>query len=222
MTRVAIYAGAGILVIWLLGVAHATDVVSLPIFDLDKEGTIPQAYSGLLLAVAATAAFVAARCGAPPRRALLMLAAVFVYMSFDEVFRIHEALDSELDFDWQVLYLPIVALALVGWLGVHRAIRGSRGARALWIGGAACWVVAQALEVTQWHGHVRPGSINGEGLSGAELEHELSRPSYLLKMLPEELLEMTGSLMFAIVLAQLARHWMDIRAGRRAGYLPAS
>jgi hypothetical protein len=222
MTRAAIYAGAGILVIWLLGVAPATEVVSLPIFDLDKEGTIPQAYSGLLLVVAATAAYVAARSGAPPRRALLILAAVLVYMSFDEVFRIHEALDSELDFDWQVLYVPIVALALVGWLGVHREIRGSRGARALWISGAACWAVAQALEVTQWHGHVRPGSIHGEGLSGAELEHELSRPSYLLKMLPEELLEMSGSLLFALVLARLAEQYAGSRDARRPGYFPAS
>jgi 4-amino-4-deoxy-L-arabinose transferase-like glycosyltransferase len=222
MTRAAIYAGAGILVIWLIGVAHAIDAVSLPIFDLDKEGTIPQAYTGLLLLAAAAAAYVAARCGAPPRRALLILAAVLVYMSFDEVFRIHETLDSELDFDWQVLYLPIVALALVGWLGVQGEIRGSRGARALWIGGAACWLVAQVLEVSQWHGHVRPGSIHGEGLSGAELEHELSRPSYLVKMLPEELLETCGSLMFAFVLARLAQRYVDTRAEGRDAYLPAS
>jgi hypothetical protein len=41
-------------------------------------------------------------------------------------------------------------------------------------------------------------------------------------MLPEELLEMSGSLMFALVLAQLARRWVDIGARRRADYLPAS
>lgn len=222
MTRVALYAGVGIFVIWVPGVLHATDVVSLPMFDLDKEGTIPQAYSGLLLIAAATAAFVAARVGAPPRRALLILAAVLVYMSFDEVFRVHETLDSELDFDWQLLYLPIVAVALIGWLGVEREIRDRRFDRALWIGAAACWVIAQALEVWQWHGHVRPGTIHGEGLSGAALEHELSRPSYLLKMLPEELLETCGSLLFAIVLARLAQRYADGRNERRADYLPAS
>ena len=222
MKRAAIFGAVGILVIWLVGVAHATDLVSVPIFDLDKEGTIPQAYSGLLLIAAAAAAFVAARVGAPPRRALLILAAVLIYMSFDEVFRIHETLDSELNVDWQLLYLPIVALALIGWIGVEREIRDRRTDRALWIGAAACWVIAQALEVWQWHGHLRPGTIHGEGLSGTALEHELSRPSYLLKMLPEELLETCGSLLFAVVLARLAQRYADSRNERRADYLPAS
>jgi hypothetical protein len=220
--RAALYGAGGILVIWLAGVAHATDLVSLPIFDLDKEGTIPQAYSGLLLLVAASAAYMAARLGAPPRRALLILAAVLVYMSFDEVFRIHETLDSELNMDWQVLYLPIVAVALIGWIGVEREIRDRRADRTLWIGAAACWVIAQAFEVWQWHGHVRPGAIHGEGLSGAALEHELSSPSYLLKMLPEELLETSGSLLFAFVLARLAQRYADLRRQGGAAYLPAS
>jgi 4-amino-4-deoxy-L-arabinose transferase-like glycosyltransferase len=222
MTRIALYAGVGIFVIWVPGVLHATDVVSLPMFDLDKEGTIPQAYSGLLLLVAATAAYLAARHGAPSRRALLIIAGVLVYMSFDEVFRIHETLDAELNMDWQILYLPIVAVALIGWLGVEREIRGWRIDRALWIGAAACWVIAQALEVWQWHGHVRPGTIHGEGLSGAQLDRELHRPSYLLKMLPEELLETCGSLLFAFVLARLAERYADNRSKRRRAYLPAS
>jgi hypothetical protein len=221
MTRAARYAGAAILVIWLAGVAHATDLVSLPILDLDKEGTVPQAYSGMLLLAAAAAAYVAARCGAPPRTALLLLAGVLAYMSFDEVFRIHEALDSAVDFDWQALYLPIFVIALVGWLGVERVVRPLAAQRALWIGGAACWLVAQALEVAQWAGHLRPGSIDGEGLSGAELERELSSSSYLVKMLPEELLEMCGSLLFALVLAGLAKRYAQDRQ-ERAAYLPAS
>jgi hypothetical protein len=222
MTRAAVYAAVGMVAIWFVGVAHATGLVSLPIFDLDKEGTIPQAYSGMLLILAAAAAYAAARFGAPPRRALLALAVVLLYMSFDEVFRFHETLDAKLNFDWQVLYLPIVAVALFGWLGVERAIKGTRGHSALWIGGAAFWVIAQALEVWQWHGHVRPGTIHGEGISAAALERELSRPSYLAKMLPEELLETCGSLMFAFVLARLAQRYAESREERRTHYLPAS
>jgi hypothetical protein len=205
MTRYALAAAAGIAVVWLIGVAHATELISLPAFDLDKEGTVPQAYSGLLLLAAAGAAYVSARFGGPARGALLALAGVLAYMSFDEVFRIHEELDSRLDFDWQIIYAPIFAVALAGWVGVERALRDEPAQRAVWIAGAACWGVAQLLEALQWDGVVRPGSIEGEDLSGAALERALSDPSYLLKMLPEELLEMCGSLMFAFVLATLAK-----------------
>jgi hypothetical protein len=205
-------------VLGVVGTAHATGLVSVPLFDLDKEGTVAQAYSGGLLLLAAGAAYVAAQSGAPARRALLMIAGVLVYMSFDEVFRIHEAIDAAVDFDWQVLYLPILAVAVGGWLGVERILRGRRVEHALWIGGAACWGVAQLLEMLQWDGVVRPGSIDGAELSAAEVEHALSQASYLLKMLPEELLEMSGSLMFAFVLARLAARY----AGRSGRYLPAS
>jgi hypothetical protein len=129
---------------------------------------------------------------------------VLVYMSFDEVFRIHEELDAALDFDWQLLYAPIFAVALAGWLGLERTLRGERSLHGLWLAGAACWGVAQLLEAFQWDGVVRPGSIDGEQLSGAALESAVSEPAYLAKMLPEELLEMGGSLMFAFVLATLA------------------
>lgn len=64
MTRIALIAAGGILVLWLAGVAHATGLLSLPLLDIDKEGTVPQAYSGLLLLAGAAAAYVAARCGA--------------------------------------------------------------------------------------------------------------------------------------------------------------
>lgn len=119
------------------------------------------------------------------------------------------------------LYAPILALALAGWLGVERLLRSERPAHALWIGGAACWLVAQVLEAFQWDGRVRPGSIHGKGLTGPELERQLSEPSYLLKMLPEELLEMCGSL-FALVLARLAQRYAERRHQERPGYLPAS
>jgi hypothetical protein len=218
ITRCALWAAGGIGVLGVIGTAHATGIVSLPIFNLDKEGTIAQAYSGGLLLAAAGAAYVAAQSGAPARRALLMIAGVLVYMSFDEVFRIHEAIDAAVDFDWQVLYLPILAVAVAGWLGVERLVRSERVPHALWVGGAACWGVAQLLEMLQWDGVVRPGSINGAELSATEVDDALSQASYLVKMIPEELLEMSGSLMFAFVLARLAVRY----ARRRDGYLPAS
>jgi hypothetical protein len=202
-----------------VGTAHASGLVSLPLFDLDKEGTVPQAYSGGLLLVAAGAAYVASQSHALARLPLLMIAAVLVYMGFDEVFRLHEEVDAAVNFDWQVLYVPILVVALVGWLGVERLVRGRRVERALWIGGAACWAVAQTLEMFQWAGVMRPGSIDGRELSGAEVEHAVSQASYIVKMIPEELLELSGSLMFGFVLARLATRYAQ---ERREAYLPAS
>jgi hypothetical protein len=221
MTRCALWAAAGIAALGVVGAAHATDLVSLPLFDLDKEGTVPQAYSGGLLLVGAAAAYLAAQAGAP-RRALLLIGAVLVFMSFDEVFRIHEAIDAAVDFDWQVLYLPILVAAVVGWIGVERLVRGQRVTHALWIAGAACWAAAQILELLQWDGVVRPGSIDGAALTAAEVEEVLGQTSYLVKMIPEELLEMTGSLMFAFVLARLAAGYAGGRGARREAYLPAT
>jgi hypothetical protein len=212
VTRYTAAAAGGIGVVWLIGVAHATELVSLPAFDLDKEGTIPQAYSGLLLLAGAAAAYAAARAGAPARRALLAMAAVLAYMSFDEVFRIHEELDAALDFDWQILYLPIVAVAFAGWLGVERVIRGDSRLRAAWWAAAGLWLVAQGFETLEWKGVVRPGSIDGLTLSAAEVDRKLHEAPYLWKMLPEELFEMVGALLFAVVLAELA-----LRYRRRSG-----
>lgn len=200
IVRAGVAAAGAALVLWLAGVAHATELVSLPLLDLDEEGTVPQAYSGLLLVAAATAATVAARLGAQPRRAFMALAAVFAYMALDEVFRIHEELDAAADFDWQLLYLPVLIVALVAWIGVWRNL-ASPLARVGWAGGAACWIAAQVLELFQWEGHVwRPGGIEWSKLSDAEIEQKLREASYLVKMIPEELLEMLGSLSFALVL----------------------
>jgi hypothetical protein len=203
MTRYALAAAGGIAALWLIGVAHATGLVSLPAFNLDREGTIPQAYSGLLLLWAAGAAFAAARAGSESPRALYAVAGVFAFMSLDEVFRLHEAIDDALDFDWQVLYLPILAVALAAWLAVRRLLRDEHSWQLAWFGGATFWVVAQVLEAFQWDGRVRPGTIHWDGLTDAQIEQQLSEPAYLVKMLPEELLEMCGSLLFALVLSAL-------------------
>ena len=163
--RAAVIGARAVLVLWLVGVAHALGLVSLPLLNLDREGTIPTAFSGALLLWAATAAFVAAARGAPQPRSLRVVGVVLAFMGLDELLRLHEATDSAADFDWQVLFLPLVAAAVAGWAGVLRSLRNPT-ARAAWIGGAACWAVSQLLEVFQWDGRVRPGSIDG-GLSRA-------------------------------------------------------
>ena len=210
--RAAVIGARAVLVLWLVGVAHAVGLVSLPLLNLDREGTIPTAFSGALLLWAATAAFVAAARGAPKPRSLRVVGVVLAFMALDEVLRLHEAIDSAVNFDWQVLFLPLVVVAVVGWAGVLRSIRNTT-ARAAWIGGAACWAVSQVLEVWEWDGRVRPGSIDG-GQSFSEVERKLGEPAYLAKMLPEELLELSGSLLFSLVLLYLAREAASAQPGR--------
>ncbi len=213
--RAAFVGARAVLVIWLAGVAHATELLSLPLLDLDREGTIPTAFSGALLLWAATAAFVAAARGAPARRSLRALGVLFSFMALDELLRVHETTDSLLGFDWQALYLPLAVVALVAWTGVLRALE-NRTAEVAWIAAAGCWALSQALELFQWEGRLRPGSIDG-AQPFEEVARELEQSAYIAKMLPEELLELSGSLLFSLVLLHVARRAASGRSGR-AGY----
>lgn len=60
------------------------------------------------------------------------------------------------------------------------------------------WFAAQVLELFEWRAGTRE-------MTSAQYEARLQETAYLLMMVPEELLEMSGSLMFAYALAHLAR-----------------
>ena len=105
------------------------------------------------------------------------LGALFAFMAIDEVVQIHERLEGATDANWQLVYLPVMAVAGGVWLLVLRRLTG--GPRLLFVAGAAAWVVAQLFEWVQ--------------RDGAVLTHRWT-------ILPEELLEMTGSALFALAL----------------------
>ncbi len=158
-------------------------------FNLDGEMNLPTAFSGLLL-IAASAAGIAvatqSRTIGIPATRLLPVALLIGYMSLDEVWQVHERLETRTGLDWQALYLPIFAVAGLVGLSLLPHLRRAGTSAALFLGGAGAWTIAQIIEVRQWdaHDHLRaPWSI-----------------------VPEETLEMTGSLLFLLAFLALARH----------------
>jgi len=152
------------------------------ILNLGEELTVPSAFSGGMLFIAALAAFLLAgrvRPAGVSRLSLIALACVFAFMALDEMIFIHERLEVITGVDWQILYAPIVLVAGVAWVGVLLRLWSHPRAAALWLAGAAAWIVAQGLERAQWDGAV------------------LLHPWITV---PEEGLEMTGSALFALAL----------------------
>src|SRR4051812_9459419 len=99
-------------------------------------------------------------------------------MGVDETVGLHEALTDWTGVHWQILYVPIVAVAAIGWLGAMR--RGTTlELRAGLVLGAAAWVLAQMIEFVAWG----PGSSGSESTIG---------------VFAEELGEMTGSALFLL------------------------
>lgn len=188
--RVAAVGTGTILLLAVLGVGFLEGLLPSA-FDLDAEGNVPAAFSGLLLLAGAGGGFVVARRVAGWERVgVLGLAAMLGLMAFDEVFMLHERLERVTGIHWQLLYLPLIAAGAVGWLLVMRlSSRRSAGAPLL-VGAAACWVAAQVLERLEWYG--------GKPLSDTEYQARLADTGYQVLVVIEETLEMTGSLLFLV------------------------
>jgi hypothetical protein len=174
---VASAALAGILGLAVLGQVHRYDSGSH--WYLDNEDTLPALYSGALLAAAALLAFLVA--SRPSHRGARLFwigsAALFAFMALDEVWMIHERVEGWTGSDWQLFYVPVAVVAGLLWLGTLRDLASIRAAAALFAAGGFAWLAAQVLEGLQWSGHTL---VHG-GL-----------------IVPEEVLEMGGSLMFLL------------------------
>jgi len=109
-------------------------------------------------------------------------------MGLDETLMLHERLESWTGVRWQYLYAPVVAVAGIGWLRSALLAR-DLGGLGLLVGGAAAWGISQVLELFQW---------SGEELTMEEYEERLRDADYLRLMVPEEILEMVGSLLFLL------------------------
>ena len=168
--------------------------------NLDTENSLPALWSGLLLLVAAASAVQLRRTRA---RGVSILAAsflvlLFAFMGVDEVVGIHERIDGVASVDWQIWYAPLVLVGGWAWCRALLAMWRLRAGAVAFAMGAVAWVLAQTLEMFEYGGTFRPGYIDAAHLSSAELERINSSLTYYLLMIPEELLEMTGSLLFAV------------------------
>ena len=188
-----------------VGVLGARYGPAVRILDLGHELTIPAAVSGGLLAAAALAAFIVARLGLRDGFggvSAVALGSFFVLMALDEMLYLHERLETVTGIDWQILYLPLVLVGAVAWLAMIRRLWSHPLAAALFASGAAAWLASQVFEAVQWDGDVLV---------------------YRWMNVPEELLEMTGSALFALGLLsglQASLRAADGRPGSAAIAVP--
>ena len=109
----------------IVGILHAAGPAP-EAFDLDREYTVPAFFSAGLLFLAAAMVFAMARGEAGLDRSLLILiAAAFAFLAFDELFSIHERIDIRTDVDWQ----GALPARRVGFLWAHRRLTHSLGCR---------------------------------------------------------------------------------------------
>jgi hypothetical protein len=144
-------------------------------FDLNAEQSLAVVVSVGILFLAAAAAFAWSRRG-DGGRPVLGLVAFLVFMAVEEGAFLHERLESRLDVDWQILYLPVIAVG--AWLWLRSLARLPRPwPAALLVLGAVSWALSQVFEALQWKGE---------------------RLVHVWMLFPEEVGEMVGSALFAL------------------------
>lgn len=157
-------------------------------FNLDGEWNLPTAYSALLLLGASAAGFLVAATGSRVgirARHVVPVASVLGFMALDEVWQLHERIEAATGVDWQTLYAPVFALAAVATLWLLPDLRRSQHALPLFAIGAGCWAVAQVIEQLQWDPD--------------------NRMAAAWTIVPEECLEMAGSLLFLLAFLAVVR-----------------
>ena len=175
--KLAIGAGVAVIILGVMGsVSHSVDYMR--VFDVNKEQNYASVFSGFALWAAALMAF----CNGVFRyesrhsqRWWLVLAGVFLYLGLDEMTALHEEAQHVTGIWGQAWLAPVAILGVVAFFKVLKEIDTNRLATMLWIGGATFWVVSQGIDLL------------------------LNEPMPWT-MIPEELGEMTGSLLFAFAL----------------------
>jgi hypothetical protein len=175
--KLAIGAAAGVLVLGVMAsVSHGIDYMR--VFDVNKEQNYASVFSGLVLWGAALMAVLnglVRQESLRARRGWLALAFVFVYLGLDEMTALHEELQHITGIWGQAFLLPVVVVGVAAWSIAIQELRSNEVAVLLWVAGAAAWVVSQGIDLAL--NDPMPWTI-----------------------IPEELGEMTGSLLFAFSL----------------------
>ena len=199
--RVAFLGAFGIAVLGLLGILYAEAKPGLPLesawirrlpIGLNDEFTIPALYSSALLFAAGGLALAASElCVRRRRWAFRGLALFFAFMGADEILSIHERLETVIGLGWTTLYAPVILAGGVGWFSALVHMRRLPVAPWCFAAGAAAWFLALVLEEFQYDDGVL-----------------LARKT----ILPEEILEMVGSLLFGLALLLTVQAWLRERS----------
>jgi hypothetical protein len=178
---VAIISGIAISVFVVAGILQRTAFPEWSAANLDSEVSVATWYSAALLGTAAFWWLLVGVADRPRSLAVWMWWPVLAWLALDERTAIHERLEQLSGIDWQLLYIPVMGLAAVAWSGVVRRYRSQARVVALFLVGAAFWIVVLLLELVQnWGGSPVEAAI------------------YVPTMITEEALEMVGSTLFLI------------------------
>jgi hypothetical protein len=162
-------------------------------FDLNQELTFPAYFSGLLLLSMAGLAILVART---PKARLGSawpwwgMALIVAFLAVDEIVDFHGRVQGATHIEAQVFLAPVMVTAAIVGLVLLFRVRRNRAVRWMFIGGAAAWGLAMAID---------PSTHPGSSLA-----------------FPEELLEMTGSALFLVALLSLARSGLGLDRGPAA------
>jgi hypothetical protein len=159
---------AGVIVAFgLLDLVYERKLDSLVAFHLDdsdpaKQNSFPAVVVGVMLLGAGCLAFALATMRSTASPAWWRAAGVvLVFLAVDQAFGLHTWVDRHLDVDWNLAYLPFVAIAAVVWFETARLMSGHRSAQAYFAAGVAGWLLAAVFDAA------RTG--RAEALAGGEL-----------------------------------------------------
>lgn len=178
---IATIAVTAITIFVVFGILQRTAYPGWGLANLDSETSIATYFSAALLWTTAAGWFLVALSARPPERSLWVWSAILSWLALDEGAALHERVEKWSGVDWQVLYLPILAVAVLAWRGVVRRYRHQEPIDRLLFAGAIAWAAALLLELIQnWGGEPVTAVI------------------YNPAMITEEGVEMVGSTVFLI------------------------
>jgi hypothetical protein len=176
---------ANLVGVWMIYVLGYTDVYGLAeLFDFDTEQNVPTYYSGCLFLLNVLLLLTvrqAAKTLSKPNVIWLMLAALFLFLGFDELFAVHERLGRPLREAWNLSgifffawVLPYGAAVLVlGMLFLPVWWRLNQRSR-FWLGMSAATYLAGALGMEMIGGLYRQPDLLFVSLATIEESFELA------------------------------------------------
>ena len=120
------------------------------LFSLVNEKTIPAFFSGAINFCGGLCALVAARARVyGMHRMWIAFGGLLLFMAADEVFQIHEHVETATGVDWEQPYAVIALGAAVVWFNILR--RMEPFPRWLMVGGAIGWMISFGLEDAEYN-----------------------------------------------------------------------